>query len=139
MELERLTFSDGSWVDLKKVMTRGMRKQIDLAAQKAMPYDKAQAAGVNLENPEELKAFVLKQPEYLASQNVGDAMLLVGVVATSWGDPVTIDLMDSIPDEFAQRILDRLTELWYETRKKEADFFVPRSEPIKTAANSQPN
>ena len=139
MELERLTFSDGSYVDIKKVMTRGMRKQIDLASHKAIPYEKAASQGISLENPEELKAFILKQPEYLASQNVNDAMLLAGIVATSYGEPVTIDLTDSIPDEFAKQIIDRLTKLWYGMREKEADFFVPRSEPIKTAANSQPN
>ena len=107
-------------------MTRGMRKQIDLAAQKAMPYDKAQAAGVNLENPEELKAFILKQPEYLASQNVNDAMLMVGIEATSRGEKIMLDLLDSMPDTFTQTILTRLTELWYAPMKREAESFAQR-------------
>ena len=126
MELERLTFSDNSWVDIKKVMTRGMRKQIDLAAQKAIPYEKAQAAGVTLENPDELKAFILKQPEYLASQNVNDAMLMAGIAATSRGERVTLDLLDSMPDAFTQQILIRLTELWYAPMKREAESFAQR-------------
>ena len=123
--VERLTFQDGSWWDIKTLFTRGMRKRLDMVAQKAIPYDKAKEAGVNLENPDELKNFILRQPEYLASSAIDDQMLLMGTVGFSYG-MVTLDVIDNAPDENVKAVLKRLNEVWYPSREKMADFFVKR-------------
>ena len=127
METERISFEGEHWFEIKTVMTRGMRKEIDLAAQKSIDRTKAARDGVNLENPDELKAWLLRQPEYLASSIVDDAMLKVGTVKFSYGDKVTAEVLDEIPDEITSAVLARMRSLYYPVKQEEmADFFAKR-------------
>lgn len=139
MHTERLELGDGNWFELRSVLTRGMRKQIDLASHKAIDRDKAISAGVNVENPQELKEWVLRQPEYLASSLVDDALLAVGIVSFSYPGKES-ESLDDIPDALGRKVLERLRKLYFPSSAEEmADFFGQPPEHTSMEKSYQPN
>lgn len=124
MQTERVSLPDNNWWDIKAVLTRGMRKEIDKAAQHSIPYQKAKEEGVDLENPEALKGWLLANPDYLASTVVDDAMLLIGTDSWSFNMPISPENIDLLPDEHCQKVLAKMRELYYPTKREQmADFF----------------
>ena len=119
MDTERLTLPDGGFWDIKTVITRGMRKQINQASLKALGSN---ASGLMDGNG--VKERILEHPETIDVNAVDDAMLLVGSVAYSYGPTIDIATIDNLPEAVTQPVLDRLHELYAGMSKQEnASFF----------------
>ena len=126
MHIERVEFSDGWW-DIKTILTRGMRKQLNKAAMKEIPYDLLAKDGINTDDAEAVKTALLARRFEIDTHIVDDTMLLIGTQAYSFSETVDMGTIDSLPDSYVQQVLDRMKELYLSlNREKMADFFVRR-------------
>lgn len=116
---ERLTLPDGGWWEIKTVITRGMRKQINQASLKALGNN----AGAFMDGAKER---ILEHPEALDLNAIDDAMLLVGSVAYSYGPTIDIATIDNLPEAVTQPVLDRLHQLYAGMSKEQAAGFFER-------------
>lgn len=119
--VERLTLPDGGWWELRTIITRGMRKQINQASIRALGPN----AGKMLAGPDGA-AQLLEHPEAIDVNAVDDAMLLIGTVAYSYADQVSLEVMDQLPDEITNLVLARLHELYADLAKAEQAAFFGR-------------
>lgn len=108
VETERVELPDGGWWEVRVVVTRGMRKRFNRAALAMLP------PGLALDgtDAEALKRAALSDISKVNLTPLEDAWLVEGTVAYSYGEKVTLDAIDALPDEAVQKVLDRMTALY---------------------------
>ena len=121
MDTERLTLPNGGWWEIRTVITRGMRKQINQASLKALGSN---AGG--LMQGDGVKEQILAHPETLDINAVDDAMLLIGSVAYSYGPMIDLATIDALPETVTQLVLTRLQELYAGMSKEQSAGFFGR-------------
>lgn len=116
--VERLTFEDGNWVDLKARLTFAERKQLASAALQRIQV-----------NDEGGRPVVQQRVDVAAAEMEG---LRIGIVAWSLSDELTPENIGLLDDETGQQIKVRLDELWKprtdDERKNSSGGGAPQSE-----------
>ena len=113
-DTERIEFGDGNWWEVRTVVTRGMRKA----------FNRAQTLGVlgniklngdsdiDLTDASARRALLLAHLSELDLDALDDAYLLQGTVATSLVSTITPAMLDTIPDQYTNAVLERLRVLY---------------------------
>ena len=113
-DTERIEFGDDNWWEVRTVVTRGMRKA----------FNRAQTLGVlgniklngdsdiDLTDASARRALLLAHLSELDLDALDDAYLLQGTVATSLVDTITPAMLDTIPDQYTNAVLERLRVLY---------------------------
>lgn len=99
---EKIEFDDGQWWTIRTVITRGMRKRLNQASVKMMKVRNNNGAGFQFEPSTE--GF---DPEML-----NDIMLLDATIGWSFPEEVSIDSLDSLPEEYTTAVLERLNQMY---------------------------
>ena len=113
-DTERIEFGDDNWWEVRTVVTRGMRKA----------FNRAQTLGVlgniklngdsdiDLTDASARRALLLAHLSELDLDALDDAYLLQGTVATSLVSTITPAMLDTIPDQYTNAVLERLRVLY---------------------------
>ena len=116
---EHIEFPDGQWWDIWTVVTRGMRKRFRNAAMGAMLTGTLHFnGGSDLSDPEKLKAAILANPGSFNLNAIDDGYLLHGTKAWSWPEPVSLDVIDTLPDDMVSKVLARMAILYAEVSEE---------------------
>lgn len=118
-DVERVELPDGQWWDLRRVVTRGMRKAFDVALRQALGPLQAEAA--KLEGVERM-GYLRAHSAEINLSGLEDAYLLHGTESLSVMDPegATVErldqaALDALPDEMVQAVLARARLLYEPT------------------------
>ena len=118
-EFERIDLPGGQWWELYTEVTRGMRKVFTAALLRGVrgPMGTLAKAGVNLQDAEAVKDAMLSNIDSIdlgALTQQDDAYLLHGTRAYSYGERVTLDVIDALLEKDVARVLTRMRELYQE-------------------------
>ena len=118
-KVERIKFDDGSWWDIKTVVTRGMRKRFRRAGVTAIDFHSN--GSIDLDNPDAIEEYVKTHPEAVDLDAMEDAYLVEGSVAWSFfnSSVPTLDQIDELDDKHVAETLARMRELYSETTEEE--------------------
>jgi len=111
LKTERIEFGDGWWEFYTEV-TRGMRKRFRDAAMQTVGG--SLNGDTDITDPEQYRTLVLTHPERLNLHAIDDAYLVVGTKAWSFKHKVTVESIDNLPDEYVEKVLVRMRELYAE-------------------------
>ena len=108
---ERIKLSNGWW-EIKEHLTRGDRRKIDRHSQEIAigSVNQMKAAGVDIAELQNLTP-----REDRANPDEDDMMLVVGTIAWSWDEPVTLESVYERDEAATEIVLERMKNL-YQTR-----------------------
>ena len=115
---ERIELPEGNWWEFWTAVTRGMRKQFRLATMAAVA-GKLKLNGTDISNRDALTAEVMAQASNFDLNMVDDGYLVHGTKAWSWERPVDIAFIDSLPDEWVGKVLDRMRVVYAEPTEED--------------------
>lgn len=124
METERLDLGDGQWWEIRRVLTRGMEKNINRVTMAHVPQ--LTGDGKKTANAEIIADELMHRLKEVNIGAIEDAYLLQGTVAYSYGPKVDLETIDAINAESVRIVITRMFELYNSQRIPEAerkDFF----------------
>ena len=117
----------GGWWDVKTLVTRGMRKRFRSAGMKGFARGIDGRGDVDFSDGDALKKAIMANPEKWDLDAVDDAYMIEGTVTYSFGDTVSLETIDSLPDSAVTPVLKRMRELYAEMPEVvERSFFEKR-------------
>ena len=124
VETFRVELKPSAWWEIKDRLTRGDRRRIDEYVQnRALQYVASlKASGVPLDD---LRAMAGEGTPRSSSPDEEDMMLLVGTVAWSYPDPITMDNVKARWDDDAETVLEAMR----------ARYHLRRNEPEESRKN----
>ena len=114
-DTERINFPDGSWWDIRTIVTRRMRKAFHKAGREAFARDLHLNGN---DSPDDLKRLAMANMEHWDLDSVDDAYLIEGTYAWSMTPPITSSIIDSLPDEVVNKVLVRMREIYAEAQEE---------------------
>lgn len=105
--IERIDWPDGTWWEFRAVVTRGMRKRFNRAGLAAIAK-----AGINVDDPGDLEIYLRSHPGDIDLDAIDDAYLLEGTTAYSFGELMSLEIIDALPDSIVRQVLARMRELY---------------------------
>ena len=117
---ERIELGGELWWEVYTEITRGMRKAFNHATITAMGRGLAIHGDIDFTDIVQVKKAALSSPETFNLDAIDDAYLLHGTKAYSYGDQVTIEMIDNLSDEIVQRVLPRMRTLYAAITEEEA-------------------
>lgn len=128
-DTERINLPDGQWWDVRTVVTRRLRKAFRRAGLKGfMRGIDGNSANIDISDRDALQRAVLAHPDAWDVDAIDDAYLIEGTVAYSFSDNVSLQTIDSLPNEIVEPVLVRMRELYIEMPESEhKSFFGPHT------------
>ena len=128
LDLERIDLGEGRWWDIRLTLTRAMDKAITRASLLAIPKIET-SQGIDTEK---VKMQLLDRLGAVDISAIEDAYLLHGTVAYSFGDRISLDIIDQVDATLVRRVITRMFEVYNAQRLTEEQrdgFFVKPSKP----------
>lgn len=113
----RIDLPDGEWWEIQDYCSRGLRKKLRAATQRA--YALTASAGIDPADTEAVRAHMAEHIAEIDLDAADDAMLLYGTVAWSYPEPVSRAAIDALPDRVTGLVLVRMRELYSEPTEAE--------------------
>ena len=117
MDTERMELVGGGWWEVRKNVTRGMRKAFRKAMLKG--YLGGLDGRQDVSDPEALRKAVLSNPASWDLDALDDAYLAHGTVGWGFETKPTLEAIDALPEETVAPVLGKMRELYAE-RTEEA-------------------
>ena len=113
-DVHRVEFDDGNWWDFRTVVTRGMRKRFSADGIGALDLSKQNGTFVDIADPDQITTYLQKNPAIASRYMVAtdDALLVNGSVAWSFDGPITLEAIDSLPDDVVTKVLEEVRPLY---------------------------
>ena len=116
METERIDLGNRQWWEVRTTLTRAMEKAITRASMGSIPPIRLEP---NMD-AEKIRAQLLSQASSVDIGAIEDVYLLKGTVAFSFGDNVSIEVIDGLDANMVRTVLDRMYQLYNPQRVTEA-------------------
>ena len=116
---ERIDLSNGMWVDIYAMVTRGMRKKFRNAATTGAVGRLHINGDTDLSDENAVKTLLLANLAAFDLEAVDDSYLLHGIKAWSWPDPVTLEIIDAMPAITIAKVLERMQVLYAEVPQEQ--------------------
>lgn len=122
-DTERISLPDGSWWEIRTVVSRRMRKEFRKAGLRGFASGLRNGHQVDWEDPEALRKAILSNPEAWDLDAVDDAYLLQGTIAWSRPEPFSLEAVDALPEALVAPVLVRMRAYYAEMPEAERQRF----------------
>ena len=114
---EKLKLPSGGWVDIKRWLSRGDRKQLNRLERQWLKFSDDVPTNVLVSNPD---AAMTVDPSKVDPDAKDDLTMMLAIVAWSFEDPVTVEALDALDNRDVTAIMARLNELYLTDDEKKA-------------------
>lgn len=121
---EQIELPEGQWWQIYTEVTRRMRKAFNRAALKGLGGGlKSNGQIMDFSDQNAMQQLLMAHLDQVDTDSVDDAYLLVGTRAYSFGEEVTLEAIDGLPDRYIQPVLARMRELYGQDMEENQRFF----------------
>ena len=121
---ETITLPDNNFWTIRTIVTRGMRKKFQNAALGIIGTSGRSSNGdLDLADPNVLRKAMLNDPAALNLSSIDDAYLLYGTIAYSFGEIVSLEVIDELDERMVGPVLLRMQVLYAAPTEEESQNF----------------
>lgn len=117
---ETIAFEDGHQWTFASQVTRGLRKRFQKAALSIVSGGMDANGDIDMADPDALRRYAMAHPERLEVGKVEDAYLLYGTLSYSFGDEISTEFIDNLPEKYVNPVLERMKELYAEPSEEDS-------------------
>ena len=114
-DTEKLKLPSGGWVEIKKWLSRGDRKQLNRLVRQWLKFADDVPAAELVSNPD---AAMTVDSSKVDPDAKDDLTMMLAIVAWSFKEPVTVEALDTLDNRDVAVIMARLNELYLTNDEK---------------------